>query len=93
MAAAASFAGGLFLVLAVRARLFLEQRLPVGDGNLIVVGVNFRKSEETVSVAAVVDEGRLQRGLDARHLCQIYVAAQRLLARRFEIELLELGYP
>src|SRR5262245_10032884 len=44
----------------VHALLFLEQRLPVGNGDLIVVRMNFREGEEAVAIAAVVDEGRLQ---------------------------------
>ncbi len=37
-----------------------NQRLPVFNGNLIVVGMNFAKGEESVTVAAVIDKGRLQ---------------------------------
>src|SRR5262245_10640490 len=44
----------------LHALLFLEQRLPVGNGDLIVVRMNFREGEEAVAIAAVVDEGRLQ---------------------------------
>ena len=86
MAAAATLAVRLFFVFAVRARLVLEQRLPVGDRDLVIVGMNFGEGEEAVAVAAVVDEGGLQRRLDARHLGQIDVAAQRLLVGRFEVE-------
>ena len=50
------------------ALLGLDQRLPVGDRNLVVVGMDFRKREEAVAVAAVIDEGRLQRRLDPRDL-------------------------
>ena len=89
MAAAAALAVRLVLVFALRARFLLEQRLPVGDGDLIIVGVDFGKGEEAVAVAAVIDERRLERGLHARHLGQINVAAQRLLACGFEIELLD----
>jgi hypothetical protein len=41
--------------------LFLrDQGLPVGDRDLVVVRMNFRKRQKAVTVAAVVDEGRLQ---------------------------------
>jgi hypothetical protein len=80
MAAAPALAVRLILVLAVGARLLFEQRLPVGDRDLVIVGVDFGESEEPVAVAAVVDEGCLQRRFDARDLRQIDVAAQRLLA-------------
>ena len=73
--AAAALAVGLVLVLAVRARLFLEQRLPVGDRDLIIVGVDFGEGEKTVAIAAVVDEGGLERGLHAGHLGEIDIAA------------------
>ncbi len=41
MPAAAPFAAGFVLFLALRKRLFLEQRLTIGDRNLIVIRVNF----------------------------------------------------
>ena len=65
------------LVIGLTARFFLflaQQRLPVGDRDLVVVGMDFREGEEAVAVAAVIDEGRLQRRLDARHLGEIDVA-------------------
>ncbi len=60
---------------ALRATLFVDQRLPVGDGNLIVIGMNFAEGEKAVAVAAVIDKSGLQRRLDARHLRQIDVAS------------------
>ena len=47
------------------ALLLLDQRLPVGDRDLVVVRMDFREGEEAVAVAAVVDERRLERRLDA----------------------------
>ena len=46
----------------------LDQRLPVRDGDLVVVGMDFREGEETVPVPAVIDECRLKRRLDPRDL-------------------------
>ena len=66
----------------------LKQRLPVGQRDLVVVGMDFREGEEAVPVSAVVDERGLQRGLDPRHLRQIDVSAQLLLVLRFEVEFL-----
>src|SRR5690348_6034972 len=40
--------------------LLREKRLPVGDGDLVVVRMDFRKRQKSVTIAAVVDEGRLQ---------------------------------
>ena len=37
----------------------LKQGLPVGDRDLVVVGMDFRKRQEAVAIAAVIDEGRL----------------------------------
>jgi hypothetical protein len=39
--------------------LRFEQGLPVGDRDLVVVGMNFGKGQEAVPVAAVIDERRL----------------------------------
>ena len=68
--------------------LFAQQRLPVGDGNLVVVGMDFVEGEEAVAVSAVVDERRLQGRLDAGDLGQIDVAAQKLARGRLPIEFL-----
>jgi hypothetical protein len=59
-------------------RLLRQQRLTVGDGDLIVVGMDFAEGQEAVPVAAVVDEGRLQRRLYTGYLGKIDIAAQRL---------------
>ena len=37
-----------------------DQGLTVGDRDLVIVGMNFRKGEEAMAVAAIFDEGRLQ---------------------------------
>ena len=60
---------------ALRALFLVDQGLPVGDGDLIVVRVDFTKREETVTIAAVIDEGGLQRRLNARHFRQINIAS------------------
>ena len=51
---------GLVFRGALRAALFVDERLPVGDRDLIVVGMDFAEGEEAVTVAAVIDKGRLQ---------------------------------
>ena len=62
-------------LMAPRIFLFLAQeRLAVGNRDLIVVRMDFRESQEAMAVAAVIDESRLQRRLDARHLGEIDVA-------------------
>ena len=67
----------------------LEQALPVGDGDLVVVGMDFAEGEEAVPVAAVFDEGRLQAGLYPDHLGEIDVALELALGRCLDIEILE----
>ena len=70
--------------------LFLgQQRLPVGDRNLIVVGMDFGEGQEAVAVAAVIDERRLQRRFDARDLGEIDVTAQLLAVSGLEVEFLD----
>src|SRR6185437_475916 len=54
----------LVLGLALVARFLFEQGLPVGDRDLIIVGVDFRKGQKSVAIAAVIDEGRLEGRFD-----------------------------
>ncbi len=60
---------------ALRALFFVDQGLPVGNRDLVIVGMDFAECEEAVAVAAVIDERGLQRRLDARHLRQIDVTS------------------
>ena len=66
---------GFFLGLAMGAFVGFDQRLAIGDRNLVIVRMNFAEGEKAVTVAAVFDEGRLQRRLYARDLGEIDVAA------------------
>ena len=79
----------LVLGVAMRALFLGDQRLPVGDRDLVVVGVDFGERQEAVAVAAVVDEGGLERRLYPRDLGEIDVAAQLPAVRRLEVELLD----
>src|SRR5690606_34068163 len=71
-----------------RSRLFLKQRLPVGDRNLIVVGMDFVERQKVVPVAAVIDEGSLQRRFNARDFGEIDVAAQKFASVTLEVDFL-----
>ena len=51
---------GLGLGRALRALVLGDQRLPVGDRDLVVVGMDFAEGKKAVAIAAVVDEGGLQ---------------------------------
>jgi hypothetical protein len=76
----------LVVLLARLALLVVEQRLTVGDRDLVIVGMNFAERQEAVAITAVIDEGRLQRRLYARDLGEIDVAAKLLALRRLEIK-------
>ena len=66
-----------------------HQRFAIGNWDLVIIGVDFAEREETVAIAAILDEGRLQRGLYASDLGEVNVAAQLAAALGFEIEFLE----
>ncbi|WP_275973695.1 hypothetical protein [Bradyrhizobium sp. I71] len=79
----------LFLGLAMGLFLGLDQRLPVGDRDLIIVGMDFAEGEETVAIAAIFDEGGLERGFDPCDLGEVDIPAQLLALRGFEIKLFD----
>ena len=66
-----------------------DQRLPVGDRDLVVVRMNFGESEKAVAIAAVIHKGGLQRWLNARNLGEIDVTAKLLAVGAFEVEFLD----
>ena len=70
--------------------LRLEQGLPVGEGDLVIIGMDFAEGEKTVPVPAVFDEGGLKRRFDPGHFREVDVAPQLLPASGFEVELLDL---
>ena len=89
---AATVAGtilGFFLGFAMGAFVGLDQRLTVGDRNLIIVGMDFAEGQEAMAVAAIFDEGRLQRRLYARDLGEVDIAAQLFALGSFEIKFLD----
>src|SRR5580704_4281464 len=68
------------------AGILLEEGLPVGYRDLVIIGMDFREGEKSVTVAAIIDEGGLQRRFDAGYFGEINIAAKLLFIRRFEIE-------
>jgi hypothetical protein len=87
--AAAAVAGAilaLFLGLAMRAFIGLDQRLTVGDRDLVVVGMDFAEGQKTVAVAAIFDESRLQRRLYARDFGEVDIPAQLFALGGLEIK-------
>jgi hypothetical protein len=77
----------LFLGLAMGAFVGLDQRLPVGDRDLVIIGMDFAEGQEAVAVAAILDEGSLQRRFDPGDFGEIDVAAKLLTLGGLEIEL------
>jgi hypothetical protein len=75
--------------LAMGAFVGFDQRLTVGDRDLVIVGMNFAEGEEAVAVAAIFDEGRLQRRLYPRDLGEVDIAAQLLALGGLEIKLFD----
>nr|WP_315986389.1 hypothetical protein [Bradyrhizobium sp. Bra78] len=88
-AAAVGAVLGLFLGLAMGLFFGLDQRLPVGNRDLVVVGVDFAEGEEAVAVAAIFDESGLERGFDPGDLGEVDVPAQLLALRGLEIKLFD----
>jgi hypothetical protein len=88
-AAAVGAVLALFFRFAMGAFVGFDQRLPVGDRNLIIVRMDFAEGQKTVTVAAVLDEGRLQRWLYARDLGEIDIAAQLFALGGLEIKLFD----
>ncbi len=80
---------GLFFGFAMGAFFGLDEGLTVRDRNLVVVGMDFAEGEESVAIAAIFDEGRLQGRLYPRDLGKVDVAAQLLALGGLEIKLFD----
>jgi hypothetical protein len=63
-----------------------DQRLPIGDRDLIIIRMNFAEGQKAVAVAAILNEGCLQRRLYARDLGEIDIAAQLFALGGLEIK-------
>jgi hypothetical protein len=87
--AAIGAAFALFLFLAMGAFVGLDQRLTVRHRDLVIVRMDFAKSQEAVAIAAIFNEGGLQRGLNAGDLRQIDIAAQLFALGGLEIKLFD----
>jgi hypothetical protein len=88
-AAAVGAVLALFLGFAMGLFLGLDQRLPVGNRDLVVVGMDFAEGEEAVAVAAIFDEGGLERGFDPGDLGEVDISTQLLALRGLEIKLFD----
>ncbi len=63
-----------------------QQRLTIGQRDLVIIRMDFGEGQEAVAIAAVVDEGRLERRFDARDLGKVDIAADLFLVFGFEVE-------
>jgi hypothetical protein len=88
-AAAVGAVFGLFFSFAVGAFVRLDQRLAIGDRDLIIVRMDFAEGQKAVAVAAIFDEGGLQRRLYARDLGEIDISTQLLALGSLEIKLFD----
>ncbi|WP_354167622.1 MULTISPECIES: hypothetical protein [unclassified Bradyrhizobium] len=79
----------LFLGLAMGLLFGFDQSLPVGNRDLVVVGMDFAEGEEAVAVAAIFDESGLERGFDPCDLGEVDIPAQLLALRGLEIKLFD----
>ena len=70
--------------------LFGQQFFTVRGRDLVIVGVNFRKRQKSVPVAAIVDKGRLQRRFDPDDFGQIDISGELTFVEVFVIEFLDL---
>ncbi len=55
------FLGGMLGFLA-------EEGFAIGLGDLIIIGMDFRKGEEAMAIAPIIDERRLERRFNAGNL-------------------------
>ena len=89
LASSAAALVALGLVLAMAFGFLFEKGATVGDRNLVIVGMDFRKREKAVAIAAVIDERGLQRRFDPGDFGEVNIAAKRLFTDRFEVEFLD----
>jgi hypothetical protein len=78
-----------FLGLAMGAFFRFDQRLTVGDRDLVIVGMDFAEGKKAVAIAAIFHEGCLQRGFDPRDLGEIDVAPQLFALGGLEVKLFD----
>jgi hypothetical protein len=88
-AAAVGAVLALFLGFAMGLFFGLDQRLPVGDRDLVVVGMDFAEGEEAVAVAAIFNESGLERGFDPCDLGEVDIPAQLLALCGLEVKLFD----
>ena len=81
------FQVGLFFFQAGLFQLHRDQPLPVGDGDLVIIGVNFGEGEEAVPIAAVFYEGRLETRLHTDDFREVDIAFELPLRGGLDVEI------
>ena len=71
--------------------LHLDQPLPVGDGNLIIIGMDFAERQEAVAIAAILYERRLKAWFDPDYLGEVNVPFELSLRRCLDVEIFKPG--
>ena len=66
-----------------------QQALPVGDRDLVVVGMDFAEGQEAMAVAAIFDEGSLQAGFYPDYLGEVDIALDLLSRCGLNVEILK----
>src|SRR5450631_1413890 len=84
-AAAALRTRNVIFLVALRPRVLVDQRLAVGDGNLVIIGMDFGERKKSVPVAPVVDECRLERRFDSHDFREIDSSTKLFFTGGFEI--------
>ena len=76
----------MILVLACSFRLGLDQRLPIGDWDLVVIWMNFAECEKAMAITAILNECSLKGRFYARYTCQVDIAFDLFLMFRFKVK-------
>ncbi|WP_374652420.1 hypothetical protein, partial [Rhizorhabdus sp.] len=66
--------------------ILAHQGFAVGDRDAVIVRMDFTEGQETVAIAAIFNEGSLQRGFDPGYLGEIDIAFERVPAGDLDVE-------
>ena len=67
---------------------FAQQGFAIFLGDLVIIGVNFRKGQKAMPVPAIIDERRLKRRFNPRYFGEVNIAFELPALCRFEIKFL-----
>jgi hypothetical protein len=78
------------VIVIVIARRFAQQPFAVCDRDAVIVRMDFAEGQETVAVAAILDERRLKRRFDAGYLREIDISFERASAGDLDVKFFQL---